>query len=51
MDYTTRTRQDWLDFDEARKIAFEPTPEELEQEAVIQEDIRRQQIDNKLSSR
>lgn len=51
MDYTTRTRQDWLNFEQARSKAFEPTSEELEQERIVQEEARRQDINDRLSSR
>jgi hypothetical protein len=40
MDYTTRTRQDWQDFDACRAKAFEPTPEELAEQARQQEEQR-----------
>lgn len=51
MDYTTRTRQEWIDFDKARSKAFEPTQEEIDQQALEQEQARKQLIDSKLSSR
>jgi len=30
LEFTKRTREDWQAFDDARRIAFEPTPEEIE---------------------
>lgn len=51
MDYTTRTRQDWIDFDNARSKVFEPTQEEIEVQEQQIEIQRRQIIDDKLLSR
>jgi hypothetical protein len=51
MDYTTRTRQDWIDFDNARSEAFKPTQEEIDQQVLEQEQARKQLIEHKLESR
>lgn len=41
MDYTKRTRQDWINFEKAKAKAFEPTQEEIENERIKQENKRK----------
>lgn len=50
MDYTTRTRKDWETFDSYRAKAFEPTPEELAEQARQQEEQRQAIITWKLKA-
>lgn len=51
MDYTTRTRQDWIDFDNARSEAFKPTAQEIQQQEDFEAQQKRELIDQKLESR
>jgi hypothetical protein len=40
MDFSTRTRQDFIDFDTRRNEVFQPTPEEIaEQEAIYKQNL------------
>lgn len=50
-DFAWRTRKQWNEFDSIKRQCFEPTPEEIEQEATAQEFFRQQMILQKFSAR
>ena len=49
MDFSQWTRQDFLDFDTRRNEVMQPTLEELEAQAIEQEQVRLAHINKKLS--
>ena len=51
MDYTKRTRQDWINFDNARTKAFEPTEAEILEEWRRVEMEAKRAVEDKLESR
>ena len=50
MDYTTRTRADRLAFDEAKRLAFQPTEQEIAEQKAKQEQDRKDMIKQKLQA-
>lgn len=49
MDYTKRTRKDWIDFDNAKIKAFLPTEQEKEQEALRIKEERENILNEKIT--
>lgn len=50
MDYKTRTRQDRIDFNNAKQKAFEPTIEEIKQEEERQKNAVEESINERITA-
>jgi hypothetical protein len=48
--FSTFTREDWIEFDRLKWLAFQPTQEELEEQAKQQEEQKQLVITNKLQA-